>query len=97
MTPRIEKPAKLAWAEEITKKVLLKKEGSFVKAIQVDVGRIRKGKVYVPIKQPSVISRSAKAKPGSLFAECEAFTKKLKKGKRSTLKWWTCYLDSCAS
>ena len=77
VTPRNEKPAKPAWVEGITKKVILKKEGSFVKAIQDEVGRLRKGKIYVPIKKPTVISRSAKAKPGSVFAECEAFAKKL--------------------
>ena len=33
VTPRNEKPARPAWVEEITKKVILKKEGSFVKAL----------------------------------------------------------------
>ena len=64
-----------------------KKESSFVKAIQDEPGRLRKGEVYVPIKKPPVISRSAKVTPGSVFAECKAFAKRLKKGKRSTLEW----------
>ena len=79
MTPSNKKPAKPAWVEESTKKVILKKEGSFVKAIQNEAGRLRKNGVYVPIKTPSVISRSTKAATGGVFAECEAFRKKLKK------------------
>ena len=81
MTSRNEKPAKPAWVEGITGKAILKKEGIFVKAIQDEVEQLRKGKVYVPIKKPPVILRSAKAKPGSVFAESESFAKKLKKMK----------------
>ena len=55
VTPRSEKPAKPAWVKEITKKIIPKKEGSFVKAIRDEVGRLRKGKVYIPIKKPPVI------------------------------------------
>ena len=36
-------------------------------------------------------------KPGHVHAEFKAFAKKLKLGKQSTLEWWKCYLDSCAS
>ena len=39
MTPRNEKPAKPAWVEGIMKKVIPKKEGGFVKAIQNDLPR----------------------------------------------------------
>ena len=38
VTPRNEKPLKPACVEEITKRVILKKEGSFVKVIQDKVG-----------------------------------------------------------
>ena len=79
MTQRNKNPAKPAWVEESTKKVILKKEGSFVNLIQNKVGRLHKDGVYVPIRTPSVISRSVKAKPGRVFAECKAFAKKLKK------------------
>ena len=81
MTPRNKKPGKPAWVEEITKKVILKKEGSFVKVIQEEIERLLKGKIYVPIKRPPVIPRSAEAMPESVFAECNAFAKKSKKRK----------------
>ena len=85
MTSRNEKPAKPAWVEESTERVILKKKDSFVKAIQDEVVRLRKKKVYAPVKTPSVISRSAKAATGGVFAECKAFAKKLKKG--SDRRW----------
>ena len=44
---------------------------------------VSKGKVYVPIKKPPVIFRNAKATPESVFAECKAFAKNLKKIKQS--------------
>ena len=73
VTSRNKTPPKPAWVEETTKKVILKKEGSFLQAIEDEVGRLRKGEVYAPIKKPSVMLRSTKAKPGSVFAECKAF------------------------
>ena len=79
MTSRKNKLAKPAWLGGITKKVLLKKEGSFIKVIRDKVEQLRKGKVWVPTKKPPVISRSGNTKPGSVFAECKAFTKKPKK------------------
>ena len=38
-------------------------------------------KVYVPVNTPSVISTSVKVATGGVFAEYEAFAKKLRKGK----------------
>ena len=46
-----------------------------------EVGRLYKGEMYVSIKKPSVIWRSAKANIGSVFAERKAFAKKTKKRK----------------
>ena len=68
VTSENEKPAKPAWVEESTRRVIPKKKDSFVKAIQDKVGRLRKIKVYVPVKTPSVISRSAKVATGGTFA-----------------------------
>ena len=75
MAPRNKKSAKTVWVDGITKKVIPKKEWGFIRVIQDKVEQLRKDKVYGPIKKPPVILRSVKAKPGSVFAECEAFTK----------------------
>ena len=60
------------------------------------MAQLTKDRVYVPVKKPPMISRSEKAgKLGTVRMECETFA--IEKGKRSTLEWWKCYLDSCAS
>jgi hypothetical protein len=68
-----------------------------VKAIQDEVEQLAKDRVYVLVEKLPVVSKSTKAgKPGNMLTECKAFAKELKKGERSTLEWWKCYIDSYA-
>jgi hypothetical protein len=105
VTSMNEKPARPAWIERASKgiipghRVITGREiKDSVEVVQDEVVQVTRNKGIVIVKEEPAKSRSAKPKKsGPVLAECEAFAKKSKKGRRVTLEWWKCYLDSCAS